>query len=721
MPAADVYISSMRNINYIVISTAILLCFAASVSAQGILIDESRPHHREYRTPISVQSHRVNVTIDRQVGVTTVNQVFENSSKRDLEATYLFPLPKGASITDFSMWMNGRKVTGELLEARRARKIYEDIVRRLKDPGLLEYLEHDLFRARVYPVPAHGEVRIEIVYSEMLSYDGGLVSYRYPLHSHAGALQTTSDFSIDIEIESDVLIKSLYSPTYDIEREIDGRNATCSYEGGARGRAPDFVMYYTVSKEDVGLSLVTHRRRGDDGYFMALLSPGKLSRRDRAIAKDVIFVIDRSGSMRGDKIEQAKEALGYCLRNLGDDDRFGIVTFASAVTRFDDRLTAASRANVRDAMHFVDDINARGGTDINAALGSALDMRGSRRLCQLIFLTDGQPTVGETDVHAILDNVGRGNKGNARLFVFGVGYDVNTRLLDRLAFGNHGTVSYVSPEENIEVSVSSFYAKVSQPVLSDISLDFGRVKTFDVFPRELPDLFDGSQLVVFGRYTGSGTPLIELEGYVDGKKKIFTYEARFKKRTDRRDGAGEFIPRIWATRKVAFLLAEIRENGHDQELVDEVVALATEHGIVTPYTSYLILEEERAGRLTRSRPQSVFDAPAPMAQRAEEAFKSVTGKLSVGLSQDLVAEKKKDVIDNRGNEAVRFIGGRTFYLNAERWLDAEYKENMKTVDVEFLSDAYFKLLDDHPELAKFLSLGSHVTCVLDGVAYVVTD
>jgi Ca-activated chloride channel family protein len=710
----------MRNINYIVISTAILLCFAASVSAQGILIDESRHRHRDYRTPISVQSHRADVRIDRQVGVTTVNQVFENSSKRDLEATYLFPLPKGASITDFSMWMNGRKVTGELVEARRARKIYEDIVRRLKDPGLLEYLEHDLFRARVYPVPALGEVRIEIVYNEMLSYDGGLVSYRYPLHSHAGALQTTSDFSIDIEIESDVPIKSLYSPTYDIEREIDGRNATCSYEGGAGGRAPDFVMYYTVSKEDIGLSLVTHRRRGDDGYFMALLSPGKLVRRDRAIKKDVIFVIDRSGSMRGDKIEQAKEALGYCLRSLGDNDRFGIITFASAVSRFDDRLTTATGGNVRDAMQFVDDIAARGGTDINAALGSALDMRRERRLCQLIFLTDGQPTVGETDVQAILGNVGRGNRGKARLFVFGVGYDVNTRLLDRLAFGNHGTVSYVRPEEDIEASVSSFYAKVSQPVLSDVSLDFGKVKTFDVFPRELPDLFDGSQLVVFGRYNGSGSSLIELEGYVDGKKKRFTYEATFEKRNRRRDSAGEFIPRIWATRKVAFLLEEIRGNGHDQELVDEVVALATKHGIVTPYTSYLILEEERGGRLTRSRLQSVFDAPAPATQRAEEAFKSVSGKSSVGLSQDLVAEKKKDIVDNRGNEAVRFVGGKTFYLNDERWLDAEYKEDMKTVAVEFLSDDYFKLLDRHPELAKFLSLGSNVTCVLDGVAYVVT-
>ncbi|MFQ5512264.1 MAG: VIT domain-containing protein [Candidatus Krumholzibacteriia bacterium] len=706
----------MRNINYIVIGAAFLLCLSSSARAQGVLIDDTQPRVREYRNPISVKDHHVKVTIESQVSVTTVKQVFGNSSRRDLEATYLFPLPRGASITDFAMWMNGEKVAAELVEARRARKIYEDIVRRLKDPGLLEYLEQDLFRARVYPVPAGGDVRVEIVYHELLSNDGGLVSYRYPLHSHVGDKPARAEFSIDVDIEADTPIKNLYSPTYDVERRIDGTTANCSYEGTARRRAPDFVVYYTVSAEDVGLNLVTHRRRGDEGYFMALLSPGRLAQHRTPIARDVIFVIDRSGSMRGEKIEQAKEALGYCLHNLGEDDRFGIITFASAVTRFEDRLTPADRPGIRDAMQFVDEVRARGGTDINAALESALDVPSSGRLRQLIFLTDGQPTVGETEVPDILDNVRGGNRGGARLFVFGVGYDVNTRLLDKLAGGNHGTVSYVKPEESIEVAVASFYAKVSQPVLSDISLSFGKIRVSDVFPRELPDLFNGSQLVVFGRYKGRGSSLLELTGEVDGEEKKFTFEAAFEKRERR----NEFIPRIWATRKVAYLMEEIRENGHDQELVDEVIELATEHGIVTPYTSFLILEEERAGRLSRSRVQSVFDAPESVARGARAAFESTTGRASVGMSQDLVAEKKKSVVDDRDNSAVRFIAGKTFYQQGGVWLDAEYEDGMKTVAVKFLTDDYFKLIEKHPELARYLSLGSDVTCVLGGVAYVVT-
>lgn len=721
----------MRRTVFVCVIVCLGAALSTTASAQGTLIPRPpRPDHPIHHT-FSIASQHIDVSIRSQVATTEITQVFHNETNRDLEGTYLFPIPAKASVSSFTMWMNGEEVSGEVVEAGRARSIYEDIVRRMRDPGLLEYVGCGLFRARVYPITARSDARIRISYEEVLDRDAQIVTYRHPLKADARRVGRVGELSVAVTIDSDHPIKTLYSPTHDIDKRIRRRTARCGFEEREVALDRDFLLYYTVSDEDVGLNLLTHRAKGEDGYFVLLISPGDLAGSKKVMAKDVVFVLDKSGSMKGEKIEQAREALVYCVNGLGDDDRFNIITFSTSVTSFERDVVSASRANKRRALAFIEDIEAVGGTDIDAALGLALASDRGRRPRSIIFLTDGLPTVGETNIERILKKAKRENNSGARVFPFGVGYKVNTVLLDKLAGQHRGTVAYVKPKEDIEVKVSSFYDKISSPVMADIQLDLGRIDTQDVYPRVLPDLFSGSQLVVIGRYEGHGPAAIRLTGTVRGEPRELVYEGDFRRQTD----DNEFIPRLWANRKIAYLLSEIKTNGHDTELVDEVIALSLEYGIITPYTSYLILEEgteeererlsrnepARTGRVisqdadggggTSSRDGAFFTSPSPVARAPQ------TGRMATQVSEKLSESKAESVLDREDNASVRRVGKKRFVLRDEAWVDSEYKTGSATREIGFLSEAYFELIDKHPEVKAYLALGERVIFVHDGTAY----
>jgi Ca-activated chloride channel family protein len=356
----------------------------------------------------------------------------------------------------------------------------------------------------------------------------------------------------------------------------------------------------------------------------------------------------------------------------------------------------------------------------------------------IVFLTDGLPTVGETDLGSILKRVAKKNKAGVRIFPFGVGYDVNTHLLDKLSEENRGTVEYIKPEEDIEDKISVFYSKVSNPILSDITLDFGHIKTKDVYPNHLPDIFDGSQLVIFGKYNGTGHAAIKLTGYVGESKKTFVYEGRFRKRNRK----NAFIPRLWATRKIAYLLSEIKVHGYNDELVEEIIALSKEHGIITPYTSYLVLEDNQVAlrgnqdvRVMGQRPisggaknfygegktQDLHVRGGRSEELKRAALKSYvnpsSGKAATEFSQDVARSKEQSVLVVPESESIKYIGDKTFYLMDEGWVDEDFKEEMKVTEIKYLSDQYFKLINKEPEVGKILSLGKKITFVYEGKAY----
>jgi Ca-activated chloride channel family protein len=571
---------------------ALTLACAGSARAQGVLV----PTQADV-PPLAMRSHEVRVAVEDQVAVTKVVQTFRNDTDRQLEATYIFPVPKGASVRKFVMWVDGREVPGELVEADKARQIYTDIVRRTQDPGLLEYVGNNLLRVRVFPVPARGEQKLAVSFTSVAGSDAGLVEYVYPLRADAKSGGTLEKFTFDADLKAQHPVQNVYSPTHPITvTRVNDRHARVHFEGRGVVLDKDVQLYYTAASKDVGLTALLHRPvRDADGHFMLLISPRAELARTQEVPRDMVFVLDTSGSMQGRRIEQARSALKYCLKNLGPRDRFGLIQFATTINKYRDNLLPATARQIQQAQGWVDSLEATGSTNINDALLAALEMRPSDpgRCFTVVFFTDGQPTISETNPEQIVRNVMAKNTASTRIFTFGVGDDVNAVLLDQLADKTRSVSTYVRETEDIEAKVSGLYAKISHPVLTDLKLTVGAdVSISEVYPPQLPDLFHGSQLVVLGRYRGHGHAAVTLSGTVGTDRKDFVYEVKFPGKTS---GDKAFVEDLWARRKVGYLLDQIRTSGTNKELVDEVVRLAKKYGITTPYTSYLVAPDKPAG------------------------------------------------------------------------------------------------------------------------------
>ncbi len=450
---------------------------------------------------------------------------------------------------------------------------------------------------------------------------------------------------------------------------------------------------------------------------MAMISPQVEVAADKTSRKNIIFILDTSGSMKGEKIKQAKGALSFCLNSLNEGDRFNIIDFDDEIKSFKTKLVRADHQNISEALSFVDRCEADGGTNINDALHTGLRQIEDRgKASFIIFLTDGLPTVGETDINNILANVKKANRSTTRLFVFGVGYDVNTRLLDRLAQDNHATSDYVRPSEDIEVKVSGFFKKVSHPILTDIKLSFTDVEVYDFYPKELPDVFKGSQLLVLGKYKNGGHTGVTLMGSTQGDTRRFNYEINFSP-----DDRYDFIPRLWATRRIGYLVDQLRLHGQDKELVEEVVRLSKKYGIITEYTSFLVdadyrlAAHELAPQAERTLMESARDVVGAGAVNRAKATKKYAQALQAPQGY-LDAEGREQKITK-----VVQIGNRTFFNKNGLWVDSEYEGKIEAIKVKNLSEAYFKLLSSVPEVGRFFALGDEVIFLLRGKAIHVSD
>jgi Ca-activated chloride channel family protein len=569
---------------------AVALLIAAlsqQVQGAGLLIPEEKT-----LPPLAMLNHKVTIAIEDQVAITRVEQTFRNHTDRQLEATYIFPVPKGASVDKFTMWVDGKETRGELIEATRAREIYTSIVRRTQDPGLLEYMGNNLLRLRVFPVPPKGDQKVSVRYSAVAPKDGKLIEYIYPLKTDGKAVQTLEKFTITATVKSQHGVINVYSPSHALSlKRINDKEVEVSFDKEQGSLDRDFQLFYSTGKDDIGLTALTHRPISTDkGFFTLLISPRFSLGEKYKIPQDIVLVMDTSGSMRGQKIEQARKALKYCLGQLGPQDRFGLISFATAVNPYEEKLLEASAEQLKKAQKWVDELEATGGTAINAALETALKLRPNEdRPFTVVFFTDGQPTIGETDADKIFKNFVEKNTSHTRIFTFGVGDDVNAALLDRLADNTRALSTYVRPDENIAHKVESLYGKMTSPVLTNLKVvTTGDIRLNEIYPPELPDLFAGGQLVVMGRYSGKGPTAIKLTGKVYREEKEFVYEMAFP---DKTDDSREFVEQLWARRKVGYLLDQIRINGEKKELKDEVLALARKYGITTPYTSYLIVPD----------------------------------------------------------------------------------------------------------------------------------
>ena len=711
----------------------LFLAAAAPLAAQGWI----EPRTNRWLPDSGVERLRSDVTItvdgDRRVAVFEVEEVFRNRSSTMLEGDYLYPLPPEAVFTNFSLFMGEQEMRGEILPAEKARQIYEEIVRRKKDPALIELVGHGVLRSRVFPIDPGDTRRVILRYTQVLGKDGDLLRLRYPrivgiVPGTEGREVSTVDprsqarqpFSLRIRVSGAQSFGTPYSPTHGIEVRERGRDRleiTHSGDGAAR----DFELFLPLRESLVGASLVAHAVGGEDGYFMLMISP-PTARQESQIPRDVTLVLDISGSMSGVKMDQAKDALDQILAGLRAEDRFRLITFNSVVRSFRDDWATADRRTLREARDYLADLRAEGSTNVMDALHLALEPQTRRgRLSLIIFMTDGKPTVGETSPERISEAGDRLRDGE-RIFAFGVGYDVNTYLLDRLAENGRGAVSYVRPEDDVEAVVSSLSRKISFPALADLRIVRAPAQLEDFYPNPLPDLFYGEELLLFGRYRGQGTGELVLEGSRAGQKQRFSYRVELP----RRESGNDFIPRLWAARKAGALTAQVRLHGPNPEVIEEIRQLGLRYGILTEYTSYLVEEPTLAMR----EPEAALNqarriAAAPEAQAGEAAFMQAEASSRLQKADKLAdadavvagAIYRDEEGRSRGNATtVRQVGRRLFVLRDGSWTDLRHDTSLQVIEVAPFSEAYFQLVSQLPALKPYFALGERVVIAGEGVA-----
>ena len=749
--------------------TACLSGFAVPALAAGfMMVDRSMlPHTPNITRPrpvtpilrggVSVGLHlcdqNIRVEIVDHIAKTYITQTFQNDTDSDLAGTYLFPLPDDTTFSSFSLHIDGKPVEGKILEAGQARAEYEAIVRAMIDPGLLEYADRKTVRARIYPIPAHGKKKVELEYTQLLKADGGLLKYKYPLKgkgtAHDGASGGTvsgADTHLSIRISGGQGIKTIWSPSHPIHTDRDGvHRARIIYDQKDDQSDRDFLLYYSLSDKDIGADLITYKLDGEDGYFLLTVNPSLGKGSMQAQGKDLVVAADVSGSMMGEKLDQLKKALKLTIKSLStqNNDRFGIVAFGTDADSFANQMMPASPQNISRALNFIDDLEARGGTNISDALKVSMSLfenRDSKRPAYLILMSDGEPTVGETDETKLTNRAAR--QRGVRIFDFGIGYDVNTHLLDKLAREHRGTSQYVEPGENLEQAVSALCTKIASPAMTDVQIQYEGVTVKDVYPRQVGDLFAGNQVMLLGRYKNAAeNARIKLVGTVNGVTRSQDFAVRFASK----ETGQSALPRLWAMRRIAHLTEAARANGNNREVVDEIVLLSKKYGIISAYTSFLSKDPNENSSMSSSGGMAgAFGVPRRsmhnlrmgqaeglVANEARALFKQDAPRSGKGAVMMAKAESKlksaefAGALDKSVGGAIsKCVDGKCFVRDAY----GVYRESglmerdggageKKRIRVVFASKEYFALAAAHARLARYFAVGRLVVVEFEGKVY----
>jgi Ca-activated chloride channel family protein len=780
-----------------------VLASPAVVRAQGILIvtdpdqqirlprpiiilpPEHWPHPRPIPVPrpqppvsYKIKELDIHARLIDQVAQVQVSQTFVNSGSLPMEVAFVFPLPYDGAVEQMTLMIDGKEYPAKLLDAGEARRMYEEIVRKNRDPALLEWMGTGLFKTSVFPVPAGASRTVSLRYSQLCRKQEGLTDFLFPLSTAKYTSDAVEKVDIGISIESQDEIKNVYSPTHAIEiKRPDQKHANIAYSSKNEVPSSDFRLFYDVGKGTLGTRVLSYRpEKEKEGFFLLLASPeikaeaGKTDiDSDKSSGKTVIFVIDRSGSMSGKKIEQVQAALKYVLNNLHQGDLFNVIAYDDQIQSFRPELQRFDEDTRKAAQGFVAGLYAGGSTNIDAALRTALgQIQDARRPSYIVFLTDGVPTSGETNEMKIALDARQENKHHARIFAFGVGYDVNSRLLDKIVRDNFGQSEFVRPNEDIEDRVSRLYNRLESPVMTGVQIQFvlDEMKSEEgslvnrVYPKDEMDLFAGEQLVLVGRYKKPGTAKVIVQGTVGQKEQKFDFPATLVDKSG--DESFAFIEKLWAVRRVGEILDELDLKGKNNELVKELVELATRHGILTPYTSFMANENVNihdvasnstwadrrlevlditdgsagfAQRKMKGGMQRVAQASAPSsggafgygARPAEmaETLKQINSTPAfqsggAGAGGAYTADADKELADVSQN--IRNVGNRTFYQRSGRWVDsllsADQESNAKRI--KQFSDEYFALARRHGRtLSQYMVFDEPVLLNLDNQAYLI--
>jgi len=560
--------------------------FASSSRAAGLLIADGGQGGT-----LSIKEHSARVVINNGVAVTTVTQVFVNKEDRQVEALYTFPVPRGASVANFSMWINGKEMTGEVVEKQRAKEIYNSYKVQRRDPGLLEQVDYRTFEMRIFPIAARAEQRVQVTYYQELDFDHDWATYVYPLATNTRkTVDSRADgkFALTVDVKSEIPIVEMKSPSHRKDFAIAQHTENydqASLETKTGDLSKDVVLAYHISRPHTGIDLITSKEKGEDGYFCLTLTAGEELAALKT-AMDYVFVLDISGSMEDDaKLESSRKSLSAFIESLDKDDRFEVIAFNNQPRPLFQKLMSADEATKKQAGAFLNSQEARGGTILAPAITAAYKYDDTVRPLNVIIMSDG---LTEQNERAGLAKLIQCRPANSRVFTVGVGNDVNRGLLESIANDSGGLAAFISRGDDFDRQAQAFRRKLQRPVATDLTLDFGDVKVYDVEPAKMPNLFHGQPVRVYGRYKGDGASSFKLAGKVAGHDLTQKGELAFPKSDD----ANPEIERMWAWHRVDRLLKQADNDGSRTPVTAEIVRLGEAYSISTEYTSFIVLEND---------------------------------------------------------------------------------------------------------------------------------
>lgn len=564
----------------------VVLMIQTAASGAGLLIADGG-----LGGVLEIREHSVQVTINNGIAVTEVTQVFRNTEDRQVEALYTFPVPKDASVANFSMWINGKEMVGEVVEKQKAREIYDSYKRVRRDPGLLEQKDYKTFEMRIFPIGPKADQKVQICYYQELDYDHDWATYVYPLATQTRKdvnSKTTGRFSFSLQARSQVPIVQVESPSHGGEMAVAQHGETqiqASLETKSGDLNRDVVVAYHVSRPHTGIDMIASRRPGEDGYFCLTLTAGKELAKETSVM-DYVFIIDSSGSMADDgKLAISRNSVEAFIRSLGKDDRFEIITFNVSPHPLFRSLADAGEENKAKAASFLVSQEARGGTTMKPALEVAYRYADPARTLNVVILSDGMTEQAES--RTLLEMI-KSRPGNARVFCVGVGNEVNRPLLEQMADESGGLALFLSPGDNFERQAQSFRRKLTRPAATSIRVSIEGVETFDVEPPLVPSLFHGTPARMYGRYRGHGPGKAVVRAMVEGQEIVSSVDLKFPEA----ENANPEIERMWASHKVQRLLKEGDRAGSHATVANEIARLGEAYSIVTQYTSFLVLEND---------------------------------------------------------------------------------------------------------------------------------
>jgi len=584
----------MRSRMYAIAAVLLIIGAVYTCHATGALYIRPLNSSQTYAL-MSIKSYDATVEIQDQIAVTHIDQRFFNQSSTRVESTFIFPLPDGAVITELIYWFNGRKYQASLREREDAQKAYDTQIRKQIDPALLQYFGENTFKLNIAPIDPKSEVRFEITYAELLPYEFGRVDYRFLLNTTGLSPEPLDRVSVQIDAVTNKRFKMFYSPTHGNTpaNHIDSLapdHYSVNFGDEHFTSDKDLIVRFSTRQDGVDMTVRTYVPSpqdsfGVDGFYALWITPPDTVQSGALPERNIVFTADVSSSMEGPRIEQLRQALTIFLESLSPEDRFNIVIFSTAAVRYRPDLVRATPEEIASARAFVASLGAVGLTNIDEALHSSLDMSfGDTTNNVVVFMTDGYPTWGEVNSAAIVDSVRSYNAHGVRLFTFGIGDEVSRALLSQLAEKNGGYATYISSDDSISVAIEEYFRRAASPVMENMSIGFGGLSVYDVFPRSVPELFWGGQLLQFGRYRDGGTHLVTLQGDLLRKPFSLSTTVDFA----RVPGGNRAVARLWAKTKIDYLLAEIAQFGENKELVDAVIDLSIRYGVLTPYTAFYV-------------------------------------------------------------------------------------------------------------------------------------